>query len=178
MTGTSESREVAAAAAGQCPKCAAARPDLSTPCPSCGAPALGPADPARPAAGGPARPASITDALMQVRLTDIEPYIGLRYLSKLFRVIAIIVLLAMLLEIGLGFAELGSAAIPTLIRVTMTLLAIAGLFWGAGDLAILMIDIGHDVRAARILIGRQAAHHLVEHHKEPHQRAGERTPRV
>ena len=114
---------------------------------------------------------------MQVRLTDIEPYIGLRYLSKLFRVIAIIVLLAMILEIGLGFAEQGSAAIPTLIRVTMTLLAIAGLFWGAGDLAILMIDIGHDVRAARILIGRQAAHHIAEHHHEPHQRAGERPPR-
>ena len=175
MTETSESRAVAAAAAGQCAKCSAARPDLSIPCPSCGAPPLGPADPARPAV--PARPPSITDALMQVRLTDIEPYIGLRYLSKLFRVIAIIVILAMILEIGLGFAEQGSAAIPTLIRVTMTLLAIAGLFWGAGDLAILMIDIGHDVRAARILIGRQAAHHLAEHHHEPHQRAGERAPR-
>jgi len=176
MTGMSESRAVAAAAAGQCPNCAAARPDLSTPCPSCGAAALGPADPAR-AAAGTTRPPSITDALMQVRLTDIEPYIGLRYLSKLFRVIAIIVLLAMVLEIGLGFAEQGSAAIPTLIRVTMTLLAIAGLFWGAGDLAILMIDIGHDVRAARILIGRQAAHHLSQHHGDPHQRAGEREPR-
>ena len=175
MSETSESRAVAAAAAGQCAKCGAPRPDLSTPCPACGAPALGPADPARQPAA--TRPPSITDALMQVRLTDIEPYIGLRYLSKLFRVIAIIVLLAMILEIGLGFAEQGSAAIPTLIRVTMTLLAIAGLFWGAGDLAILMIDIGHDVRAARILIGRQAAHHIAEHHHEPHQRAGERPPR-
>ena len=174
MSETSESRAMAAAAAGQCAKCGAPRPDLSIPCPACGAPALGPADPARPAA--PVRPPSITDALMQVRLTDIEPYIGLRYLSKLFRVIAIIVILAMILEIGLGFAEQGSAAIPTLIRVTMTLLAIAGLFWGAGDLAILMIDIGHDVRAARILIGRQAAHHLAEHHQQPHQRAGERGP--
>ena len=177
MTSTSESRAVAAAAAGKCPNCDAPRPDLSAPCASCGAPALGPADPARPAAG-PVRPPGITDALMQVRLTDIEPYIGLRYLSKLFRVIAIIVLLAMILEIGLGINEMGSAAIPTLIRVTMTMLAIAGLFWGAGDLAILMIDIGHDVRAARILIGRQAAHHLAEHHAEPHQRAGERAPRT
>lgn len=176
MTETRESRAVAAAAAGKCPECGAARPDLSAACAACGDPALGPADPARPAPV-PARPPSITDALMQVRLTDIEPYIGLRYLSKLFRVIAIIVLLAMVLEIGLGVAQQGSAAIPTLIRVTMTMLAIAGLFWGAGDLAILMIDIGHDVRAARILIGRQAAHHIAEHHKEPHQRAGERAPR-
>ena len=61
---------------------------------------------------------------------------------------------------------------PELLR-TARLLGIAGLLWGAGDLAILMIDIGHDVRAARILIGRQAAHHLAEHHAEPHHRAGE-----
>lgn len=178
MSKNRESNVMAAAGAGECPNCRAPRPDLSTACPACGAPPLGPAEPGRPPAGAAPRTGSITDALMQVRATDIEPYIGLRYLSKLFRVIAIIVLLAMILEIGLGFAEQGSAAIPTLIRVTMTLLAIAGLFWGAGDLAILMIDIGHDVRAARILIGRQAAHHIAEHHHEPHQRAGERPPRT
>ena len=40
---------------------------------------------------------------------------------------------------------------------------LAGLLWASGDLAILLIDIGHDVRATRILIGRQSAHHLVEH---------------
>ncbi len=114
---------------------------------------------------------------MQVRATDIEPYIGLRYLSKLFKFMALLLIIAMLAEIVLGFREQGTAAIPTVLGVTTRLLGIAGLLWGAGDLAILMIDIGHDVRAARILIGRQAAHHLAEHHAEPHHRAGEPVPR-
>jgi hypothetical protein len=38
------------------------------------------------------------------------------------------------------------------------LIVLAGLLWGTGDLAILLIDVGHDVRAARILLGRQVAH--------------------
>jgi hypothetical protein len=128
-------------------------------------------------AGAEPRAGSITDALMQVRSTDIEPYIGLRYLSKLFKFMALLLLVAMMAEIALGFREQGTEAIPRLLGVATRLLGIAGLLWGAGDLAILMIDIGHDVRAARILIGRQAAHHLSEHHDEPHQRAGERAPR-
>jgi hypothetical protein len=110
---------------------------------------------------------------MQVRSSDIEPYIGLRYLSKLFKLMAIVLIIAMLGEIVLGFSQQGTAAIPTLIGVTSRLLVLSGLLWGAGDLAILMIDIGHDVRAARILIGRQGAHHLAEHHADPHHRAGE-----
>ena len=35
------------------------------------------------------------------------------------------------------------------------MIVLAGALWGVGDLAILMIDVGHDVRAARILLGRQ-----------------------
>jgi hypothetical protein len=177
MSKNLESNAMAAAGAGECPNCRAPRPDLSTACPSCGAAPLGPAEAGRPAPGAPARPGSITEALMQVRSTDIEPYIGLRYLSKLFKFMALLLIIAMLAEIVLGFREQGTGAIPTLLGVTTRLLGIAGLLWGAGDLAILMIDIGHDVRAARILIGRQAAHHLAEHHVEPHQRAGERAPR-
>jgi hypothetical protein len=42
------------------------------------------------------------------------------------------------------------------------LVVLAGLLWGIGDLAILLIDVGHDVRATRILLGRQVVHHLVE----------------
>jgi hypothetical protein len=40
----------------------------------------------------------------------------------------------------------------------------AGLLWGSGDLAILLIDMGHDLRATRILLGRQLAHNMDEHH--------------
>jgi hypothetical protein len=177
MSERNESREVAAAAAGRCPACGEARPDLSSPCPACGAAPLGPAEPARPAPGS-GRTSSVTDALMQVRTTDIEPYIGLRYLSKLFRIMAVLLIIVMVAEIILGLVTHGSAVLLTILREVVRYIVFAGLFWGAGDLAILMIDIGHDVRAARILIGRQAAHHLAAHHNEPHQRSGERTPRT
>jgi hypothetical protein len=101
---------------------------------------------------------------MQVRAGDIEPYIALRYLSKLFRFMAVFVLILLVAEIVLGLTAQGTAAIGRLLIEMTQFIVFAGLLWGAGDLAILLIDIGHDVRAARILIGRQAAHSLAEHH--------------
>jgi hypothetical protein len=90
-----------------------------------------------------------------VRASDLEPYVGLRYLSKLFRLIAIILLLLLVAEIVTGITTQGSASIPTLLGEASRLIVLAGALWGVGDLAILMIDVGHDVRAARILLGRQ-----------------------
>jgi hypothetical protein len=90
-----------------------------------------------------------------VRSTDLEPYVGLRYLSKLFRLIAIILLLLLVAEIITGLATQGSAAIPTLLGEASRLIVLAGALWGVGDLAILMIDVGHDVRAARVYLSRQ-----------------------
>jgi len=107
------------------------------------------------------------DALTHVRATDIEPYIGLRYLSKLFRFMAIILVLLLLAEVVTGFVKQGRAAIPTLLGEMSRLIVLAGLLWGTGDLAILLIDVGHDVRAARILLGRQIAHNVVDHPPPP-----------
>lgn len=90
-----------------------------------------------------------------VRSTDLEPYVGLRYLSKLFRLIAIILLLLLVAEIVTGLTTQGSAAIPTLLGEASRLIVLAGALWGIGDLAILMIDVGHDVRAARVYLSRQ-----------------------
>lgn len=90
-----------------------------------------------------------------VRSTDLEPYVGLRYLSKLFRLIAIILLLLLVAEIVTGLSTQGSAAIPTLLGEASRLIVLAGALWGIGDLAILMIDVGHDVRAARVFMARQ-----------------------
>jgi len=104
------------------------------------------------------------DALTHVRTSDIEPYIGLRYLSKLFRFMAIILVLLLVAEVITGLVNQGRAAIPTLLGEMSRLIVLAGLLWGTGDLAILLIDIGHDVRAARILLGRQIAHNVLDHH--------------
>jgi hypothetical protein len=104
------------------------------------------------------------EALMHVRASDIEPYIGLRYLSKLFRFMAIILVLLLVAEVITGLVQQGRAAIPTLLGEMSRLIVLAGLLWGTGDLAILLIDVGHDVRATRILMGRQIAHHVVADH--------------
>ena len=98
------------------------------------------------------------DAMTHVRASDIEPYIGLRYLSKLFRFMAIILVLLLIAEVITGLVNQGRAAIPTLLGEMSRLIVLAGLLWGTGDLVILLIDVGHDVRAARILLGRQMAH--------------------
>ncbi|GAC1651546.1 MAG: hypothetical protein NVS4B3_12480 [Gemmatimonadaceae bacterium] len=117
---------------------------------------------------------TITEALFNVRASDIEPYIGLRYLSKLFRLMAIVLVLMLVAEVITGFVAQGSAAIATLLGEGSRLIVAAGLLWGVGDLVILLIDIGHDLRAARILLGRQTAHHLAEQHQA--RRSGEHVP--
>lgn len=97
------------------------------------------------------------DALRQVRASDVEPYTGLGYLSKLFRLIAIFLVLLLILEVATGLYREGTSSLPTLLSEVSRLVVLAGLLWGAGDLAHLLIDVGHDVRAARILLGRQVA---------------------
>ena len=96
-----------------------------------------------------------TPEIPGVRATDLEPYVGLRYLSKLFRLIAIILLLLLIAEVVTGLTTQGSAAIPTLLGEASRLIVLAGALWGVGDLAILMVDVGHDVRAVRVYLSRQ-----------------------
>jgi hypothetical protein len=134
------------------------------------------------AAREPRRPVPV--APVDVRASDLEPYVGLRYLSKLFRLMAIILLLLLVAEVVAGLLRQGMDAIPTLLAEASRLIVLAGLLWGSGDLAILLIDVGHDVRATRILLGRQATHHMTGHHQPiDHHRAtdseaalGERLP--
>ena len=90
-----------------------------------------------------------------VRLSDLEPYVGLRYLSKLFKLMGVVLLLLLIAEIVTGVVAQGSAAIPTLLGEASRLIVLAGVLWGVGDLAVLLVDVGHDVRAARILLARQ-----------------------
>ena len=155
-----DAKETAAIAQGVCPKCGAPRQDVSTPCAQCGAPPLGPASPARVSSPDVRRP---SDMVMQVRASDMEPYAGLRYLSKLFRLMAIILLLVLIGEVVLGFLQQGRLAIPTLLALASRLVVFGAVLWASGDIAILLIDVGHDIRATCILLGRQAARHLQDH---------------
>jgi hypothetical protein len=97
------------------------------------------------------------EGLGGLRASDIEPYTGLRYLSKLFRFMAIVLVLVLLAEVATGLYTQGAASIPTLLGEASRLIVLAGVLWGTGDLAHLLIDVGHDVRAGRILMARSAA---------------------
>lgn len=114
--------------------------------------------PTPPANDGRRHAAAGVDPLFGVRTADIEPYTGLRYLSKLFRMIAVVLVLLLIAEVATGLYAQGTEALTTLLAEVSRLIVLAGLLWGAGDLAILLIDVGHDVRAARILLGRLQTH--------------------
>ena len=103
---------------------------------------------------------------MQVRAADLEPYIGLKYLSRLFKLMAVVLILLLVSEVITGLVASGLESLPTLLGEVSRLVVFAGLLWGSGDLAILLIDMGHDLRATRILLGRQLAHSMDEHHSQ------------
>ena len=92
--------------------------------------------------------------LEEVRDEDLEPYVTLRYIARLFKILAILMVVMLIGEVVTGLVTEGGAALMTLIGEATKLLVIAGLMWAGGDITILLIDAGHDLRVARILLGR------------------------
>lgn len=93
-------------------------------------------------------------AAMDVRDEDLEPHEGLRYVARLFKVLALLLVLLLAAEVVLGLARNGTEAIPTLLVEATRLIVFGGLLWGAGDMALMLIESNHDLRATRILVGR------------------------
>ncbi len=123
-----------------CPECGGSRADSSRVCPACGAP--------------PARAGDKRNREDDVRTDDLEPYIALRYIARLFKVLAVLLLVMLLGEVITGFVRDGLGAFMTLLGEATKWLVLAGLLWAGGDITILLIDAGHDLRVARILLGR------------------------
>jgi hypothetical protein len=90
----------------------------------------------------------------EVRSQDLEPYITLRYIARLFKVLAVLMVLMLIGEIVAGLSAEGASSLPELIGEITQMLVLAGLMWGGGDITLLLIDAGHDLRVARILLGR------------------------
>lgn len=125
----------------ECPECKAERDDWTKVCPKCGAP---------PLTEHRLEPVSERP----VRTTDLEPYVALRYIARLFKVLAILMLVMTIGEVVTGLVMHGTAAIATLLGESTRLLVLSGLMWAGGDLTMLAIDLGHDIRVSRILLGR------------------------
>ena len=116
------------------------RSDPSVVCGTCGAP--------------PVREGDKRTIEEEVRSQDLEPYITLRYIARLFKVLAVLMIVMLIGEIIAGITTDASEALPTLIGEVTQMLVLAGLMWGGGDLTLLLIDAGHDLRVVRILLGR------------------------
>ena len=94
---------------------------------------------------------------VEVREEDLEPQKGLHIVGLLFRISSVVILVLALGQFGAWWLNRppGGAGIGLLLGDTIRLMVFAGLLWGAGDLANLMIKTHYDIRAARILLARQ-----------------------
>ncbi|MGA7613690.1 MAG: zinc ribbon domain-containing protein [Thermoanaerobaculia bacterium] len=123
----------------ECPDCGAERIDTTKVCETCGAP---PFEEQR------------SNGLAGVRSSDLEPYVTLRYIAGLFKILAVLIVVVLIGEVITGLMTEGSGAIVTLLAEATRLIVVAGLMWAGGDFVVLVIDAGHDLRVARILLGR------------------------
>jgi hypothetical protein len=94
------------------------------------------------------------DKVVSVRRTDIEPYTALRWVSTLFKAAAVFLIVAVVGEFIAGLNYDGRAALPTLLGELARTLVFGVVLWGAGDLVRLLVQLGNDVRAERILLSR------------------------
>jgi len=150
-----------------CPECQSLREDPSVVCRTCGAP---------PVREGDKR---ATDE--EVRSQDLEPYITLRYIARLFKVLAVLMVVMLIGEIIATVTAEGAFSLAELIGRVTQLLVLSGLMWGGGDITLLLIDAGHDLRVVRILLGRvNAEMHrrgMLDDDRAPRERV-ERAPRA
>lgn len=110
-----------------------------------------------PRGGGDGGDASMRRDPGSIRAEDTEPYIGLQYVARLFKIVAMIVIVAIIAEVVAGLIYEGMGAGFNLLAEVIQGGVLAAMLWGAGDLTLLFIDVGHDVRAARVLLGRMSA---------------------
>jgi hypothetical protein len=99
-------------------------------------------------------PRDPTPELTGVREEDLEPHAGLRYIARLFKVLALLLLILLVAEIVMNLVRQGTAAIPLLLVEATRLIVSAAILWAGADIALMLIESNHDLRATRILVGR------------------------
>lgn len=90
----------------------------------------------------------------RVRDEDLEPFSALRYIARLFKFLAVLLILLLIAEVTLGLMAAGTAALAGLLVDATRLLVFAAFLWAGGDIALMLVETNHDLRATRILVGR------------------------
>src|SRR5205085_1061637 len=91
--------EVSVATEVNCPECQSPRSDPSVVCPTCGAP--------------PIREGDKRTVEEEVRSHDLEPYVTLRYIARLFKVLAVLMVIMLIGEIVAGLMADATEALPS-----------------------------------------------------------------
>ncbi len=89
-----------------------------------------------------------------VRQTDIEPYTGLKWVSRLFKAASIFLFVALVGEFIAGLRYDGMRSMPVLLGEAARTFVVAVVLWAGGDLVRLFVHLGHDIRAERVLLAR------------------------
>jgi len=89
-----------------------------------------------------------------IRSSDLEPYTGLRWVATLFKAAAVFIFVALAAEFVAGIRLAGTGALPALLAETARTAVLAVVLWGGGDLVRLLVAMGHDLRAQRVLMVR------------------------
>jgi hypothetical protein len=82
----------------------------------------------------------------------LEPHASLRYVARLFKALAVLLLVLLISELVLGFIQQGQQALPVLMVEATRLVVFAGVLWGLGDMALMLIESNHDLRATRLMV--------------------------
>jgi hypothetical protein len=114
-----------------------------------------------------AAPVPVPPPAARVRDEDLEPHEGLRYIAKLFKALALLLIFMLIAEVVIGLQQDGLTSIGALLIEATRLVVFAGFLWAAGDLAVMLVESNHDLRATRILLGRLSGQvdRLVERNK-------------
>lgn len=108
----------------------------------------------------------------RVRDSDIEPYTALRWVGTMFKAAAIFLAVALTGEFIAGVRFEGMAAVPSLLGAMARTIVLAVVLWGGGDLVRLLIQLGNDIRAERILLAR-LVHRTPPRQVDGHDETGE-----
>ena len=87
----------------------------------------------------------------------LEPHASLRYIARLFKALAVLLLILLIAELALGLIQQGQEAVPVLMVEATRLVVFAGVLWGLGDMALMLIESNHDLRATRLMVWQLSA---------------------